>query len=161
MRVVVFGVPLALSGTQCYEWTHVAEELRKKAEMHGPSTKLKVDFCGEFVPFDESQIDLVAQLAVAWHNSAVRDNVTPGAPRNPYEPYRAPEDEPVSLCTDVPSLEQSFESLPGTNDDAEWDEERDGDEVVYNENFEMNEEIVPWRIKQRKDWAEEKYGYYM
>ena len=157
MRVIAKGQLLALSGTQCYSWTDVLEWILKKIEFHGPETKLKIDFCGEYIPFDECHAELVAQLTTAYHNSSVRDNVTGSSGKNPYEPYQEMDAKFADDDAEEALRESDEEDLEGSDC---WDEERDGEQQVYDAEYEKHEELVPWNMMQRRDWAEEKYGFY-
>ena len=153
MRVIAKGQVLSLSGTQCYTASTVLEWIRKKIELYRPENQLKLDFCGEFIPFTEENAEFVAQLVTTYHNTAVRENITGNASKNPYVPYSPPEE---------PIFDEEQELQP--EDDSEepsWDEEEHGEQQVYDAEFERHEELVPWNMMKRKEWAEEKYGLYV
>lgn len=180
MRILLNGRVFPLSGTQCYRWQDVSDALRNKMEMLGAHGR--VDFAGELISFEKSDTELVAQLTVALHNATVRSNVTPASTRDPYEPY-----EPVNIddCEFFDAEEDGFDEFHKCHDtrdsvteksdktysvttktqidtrkNQEWDAEKHGDERVYNAEFEMNADLVPWKMMKKQDWADEKFGWY-
>ena len=46
-----------------------------------------------------------------------------------------------------------------TNGQA-WCEERNGNQVVYDETYEQNEDLVPWNQNRFKHWGLEQWGMY-
>jgi hypothetical protein len=42
----------------------------------------------------------------------------------------------------------------------EWDEELLGERLVFDDKYEMNEDLVPWKQERRNDWNIERWGLY-
>ena len=115
------------------------------------------------------EIRVVAQQAAAHYNAALEcvmkgDKDLYG---NSYTPNARP--EPQLICsetaknaTDVPSKNiqkmkssQSHGQKANNEEEDYWDEQVEGDRMVYDASLEMNKDLVPWKTNKR--WAE-KFG---
>lgn len=179
------GRVVKLAATQCFLASDVEERVLSMLERHAntlPVLKLGVVFCNQFVPVSTpDEVRLACVLVCAHHNELVRGNVgdaTYGPYMNDvdYESKRklhvnATEDAKThgwavvatrSVRKDVgKDVRIKRVATPTKTAADQWDEELHGERVVYDETFEMNEDLVPWNMERHTDWAIEKYGYYI
>jgi len=155
---------LTLSATQCYSATDVETVLRARYKANA----LSIDFAGETIPIcSPEELRLASVLACAYHNSLVRENMQDAS----YEPYR---EETVSeqkwtkvvrnrhrRHTKHERAEMSNEiTASGEDTNEDWDEEAQGERVVYDATYEVNEDLVPWRQERCHHWGIERWGLY-
>ena len=106
------------------------------------------------------EIRIIAQLASSYHNAVVYANLKGEKDLygNSYTPDEWPEPQPIS--SDMPQTKIEVTRGNFAHNDLtgkHWDEELKGDRVVYDSSYELNEDLVPWKMD--KDW-EERYGLY-
>lgn len=107
------------------------------------------------------ELRLIARLTAVYHNSIVKIN-TQTKDLNGQIHWHA--DEDVVAPPELLTLEDS-ESLSGTEEGERskdvgcWDEDEYGDQAYNDQNFEMNEDLVPWN--ETGDGAEERWGQWL
>lgn len=183
------GSLVKLSATQCYLPSDIKDsvELRMQRNVQNvPVETLGIEFAGQFITVTSpDEVNLACVLACAYHNLLVRENIN-DAQYGPYEltPVNSPRCTQQESIGDTDGNVSKFEVVSDTRrprckrqsnktrekTDAltkqivqgleQWDEEVHGDQVVYDDTYEQNEDLVPWRMERRTDWAIEKYGYY-
>jgi len=158
------GKAVRMSGTQCYSATDIEEELRRRFEKHS----LFIDFSGENIPLcTREELRLASVLVCAYHNALVRESIQDPT----YEPYKADdtedpkEEEEEGHWKKVSNyrlrrpkgkkLQEREEHLLD-----EWDEEAQGERVVFDPNYEVNADLVPWRQERCLHWGIERWGLY-
>jgi len=101
------------------------------------------------------QIGIIAELASCYHNALVHENLKGEKDLygNSYTPDDWPEPQPISSDVPEPKIKVTHRNFEKDH----WDEELNGERVVYDSSYEINEDLVPWKME--KDW-EEKYGLY-
>lgn len=181
MRVLVKKnkewVSLSVSSTSFVNSEDLMKQMHRFVLGNGTIKNMYVDFENTRVPVSKAEeIRIVAQLAAAYHNSAL-ECVLKGEKDlhgNSYTPNVWP--EPQALFSDKEKFETDAKgqgywtqickkryakplkhNTTHSKEDS-WDEELYGERVVYDESFEMNEDLVPWKTNKR--W-EEKFGYYI
>ena len=164
--------PLCVSNNSFVDIDDFMKEMHRYVLENGTVDHMYIEFENAKVPVSHvNEIRVVAQLASSYHNAVLYSELKGEKDLygNSYTPNKWP--EPQLICsdmtqnaTDVPgkNVQKNENSLSGgkkTNDDDEehWDEDLNGDRVVYDASFEMNEDLVPWKTNKR--WAE-KFGLY-
>lgn len=163
------GHVIPLSATQCHCPLDVCAKLGKYVKP-GSARLLLVDFAGEYIPVrTDDELRIVSMLACAYHNQLVRANVQDPT----YEPYKPPPEtgawqtqkskwrvRRVQASEPEPPQPPQPPPPPPPQPQAEWDEELLGERVVFDQSFEMNEDLVPWKQERRNDWNIERWGLY-
>ena len=168
-------VPVFSSATQVFVDTEdFILAMLKYAKPCGNVDNMYVEFENTKVPVSHvSEIRVLAHMAAAYHNACLAQNLA--AEKDLYGmPYTAeawPDisrrddrcDETTSLQSSVTETAENFQfSDSGTKskDTAKdhWDEELEGERIVFDSTFEVNEHLVPWLMD--PDSWEEKYGMY-
>lgn len=152
------GHCIALSATRCYCPSDLQSSLAKYVQTNTTRTLL-VDFAGEYVPVkSDDQLRMVCMLACAYHNHLVRSNIQDPT----YDTYKAPPDvgawqtaKPKRRARRVRAMTPEPPRPP-----EEWDEELLGERLVFDDKYEMNEDLVPWKQERRNDWNIERWGLY-
>jgi hypothetical protein len=107
------------------------------------------------------ELRLIARLTAVYHNSIVKIN-TQTKDLNGQIHWHA--DEDVVAPPELLTLEDS-ESISCTEEGERskdvgcWDEDEYGDQAYNDQNFEMNEDLVPWN--ETGDGAEERWGQWL
>lgn len=153
-----------------------------------PALKAGIAFAGEYIPVSSAdEVRLACMLVCAYHNSLVRENIGDSS----YGPLSPEDDSRQEECGGLGTEETNPTAHAPRNEDwavvsktrrgkgssrsqlrkdvkdslsdglSEWDAEAMGEQVVYDATFEMNADLVPWRMERRDDWAIERYGYYI
>ena len=151
-----------------------------------PSGKIKhmfIEFENTKIPVtDKSEIRVLSQMAAAYHNACLAHNLQ--YERDLYGlPYTKPEIQETLKTQEISEKfaqsetreenrrkrhmekPKSYKSTVykrkkdrGSPSLEEWDEELHGERLVYDENYQLNENLVPWLMDARA-W-EDKYGLY-
>lgn len=111
-----------------------------------------------------TELRIIAKLAALYHNASIAS-----ACQHELDLYRNPYTECIiegggdRHDTRDRQDSQDAEYLATTStkktDVIRWDEEMHGDQRIYDETWEMNEDLVPWKLSDFE--TEERYGLYM
>lgn len=151
--------PLALSAQHEYS----AEDVEKMLEPHvrGDSNidTVFIEFEDEHIPVGHAaELRLVARLAVAYHNSLVRQNLGTACAAQEADANEAASCAVLSELGSVDDTSTLFYSLDGDGSlDSDWDTAEYGDRAYHDQEFEMNEDLgQPWL--ESGEAAEERWG---
>lgn len=156
-----------------------AEELLTSMLKHVDTDDTVHGLCVEFentrVPLQHAkELHIVAQLSSAYYNSLTAEALQHEkdlymmrygpVPREVYGPV-PPEgpDPPAGSNAQPLQTRQKSKKMKQNKQrgivqaQQEWDEEKHGDRFVYDQSYEQNEDLVPWKTD--KD-HEEKFGWY-
>jgi hypothetical protein len=160
--------PLDICGSSFVETEQIIAMMRPYVQENGLVEHLCVEFENTNVPvIHVNEVRLVAQLAAAYHNACLAARVAgdkdlngkPYLPDAWHEPKKAGKRSSKAAKSSSAASEDSVHGKkPSKNQaDEEWDEEMKGDRRIYDESFQMNEDLVPWKTNKN---AEEMYGLY-
>ena len=133
--------PLPLSSQTFCETEDVLRLMQKHVQVDGLVDTLYVEYEHMHIPVcHEGELRIVAQMAAAYNNSLIAENLR--LQKDLYgEAYSQAAREGDSR--ERPATEQR--ERPATEQrDEEWDEEKHGERVVYDEFYEQNEDLLPW-----------------
>lgn len=144
---------LPLSSQTFCEAEDVLKLMQRHVGVDGSVDTLYIEFENMRVPVCHvSELRVVAQLAAAYNNSIIAENLK--HEKDVHGHAYTPE---VALRKDIePAKQQSKTSTRKKQKTDSWDEEMHGDRFVYDTQYEQNEELLPWRLKEN----EERYGWY-
>jgi hypothetical protein len=137
--------PLPLSSQTFCETEDVLRLMQEHVAADGLVDTLYIEFENMRIPVcHEAELRIVAQLAAAYNNAIIEQNVR--CQKDLYfQPYsRATREAPApvspasSPCERSRDLSKCMEKL--------WDEEMHGEQVVYDEHYEQNADIDPWML---------------
>jgi hypothetical protein len=173
--------PLVVGGAQEFVDTEdFILAMKKFAKHSGNVDNMFIDFENTHIPVAHaSEFRVIAQMAAAYQNACLAQNLSSQKDlyHNTYESRECIDD--IDSCRNdsidnkqeysTVKVKKSFiknkkskypahESSKTKKSDATWDEEMHGEQVVYDVNYEMNEDLVPWLMNPGA-W-EEKYGLY-
>lgn len=183
--------PLDLSGLHTYSATDVEGILAPCFKNDGSCSCLSLDFEGEEIPITcRDELRLVSRLVSVYHNACVDADHSLRASDNEIAKLQADmeklEKEVSETSETVPCVDKVQSSLykdrlltpwrsrrkarkfrlpthdswhEESNDS--WDEERDGNQWVYDDEFELNEELTDKMIQNNKQSFDEKFGMYL
>lgn len=148
MRLVVTTTSeqrlVPLSACKEYEADEIEKYIREhltKAKSFG--RQLCLDFAGEYVPLTGvEEARLASRLVTLYHNLSVRERLGVQNPESV---------EDVEPTVEDVNDDEFFSS------EESWDEDADGERIVYDETYEMNEDIEMRTRRQDQD-EEEIYG---
>jgi len=154
--------------------------MKKFVKPCGNVDNMFIDFENTQIPISNvSEIRVIAQMAAAYQNACLAQNLSGqrdlygnnyGADAlNDSEKTKTNEnivnDVHKDLYTTVKHKKRFIKNSTikysegrKPSDENTWDEEMHGEQVVYDVNYEMNENLVPW-LMDPTSW-EEKYGLY-
>jgi len=126
---------------------------------------IMVEMESEYVPvLYQTELRIIATLAALYHNASIAS-----ACKHELDLYRNPYTECIieggedKHDTQDRQDSQDAEYLATTStkrtEVKKWDEEIHGDQRIYDETWEMNEDLVPWKLSDLE--TEERYGLYM
>jgi hypothetical protein len=130
-----------------------------------------------------SEVRVVAQLAAAYHNACLAARVAGDkdlhgntyTPNVWHEPYKSAKRSSRAFKSSSKESEEYMHAKQElskqelstvhhnprkqskTRADDEWDEEMKGDRRIYDADFQMNEDLVPWKTNKN---ADEMFGLY-
>jgi hypothetical protein len=131
---------------------------------------------------DKSEIRVLSQMAAAYHNACLAHNLQYERDLYglPYSKHEIQETSETPEITEKVKQSEKREEMRGNRDIEkpksykpnvqrrkrdrgsppikDWDEELQGERLVYDQDFQLNEDLVPWLMDSRA-W-EEKYGLY-
>ena len=123
---------------------------------------IMVEMESEYVPvLHATELRIIATLAALYHNACVASacQYELDLYRNPYTECMIPEQDVSYQSESQKDVEtQSAQSAQACGE-TEWDEEMHGEQRIYDETWEMNEDLVPWKLTDMD--TEERYGLYM
>jgi hypothetical protein len=171
--------PLQISGSSFVETEQIIAMMRPYVQENGLVEHLCVEFENTNVPvIHVNEVRVVAQLAAAYHNACLAARVsgdkdlygntyTPNvwheskkSGRRSSKAFKSSSTESEDYAHGKNELARVKNTLPKqskTQADDEWDEEMKGDRRIYDADFQMNEDLVPWKTNKN---AEEVYGLY-
>ena len=179
---------LALAGTSRYTADEVERILLPHFRKDGSCTSLSLDYEGEYIPIcNREELRLVARLVSVAHNAYVDPKYGKNASNDNIEElemesrkrnvghgdnienddvfydaqdcfYKLPHDLQYHMtwrksCSDFRHKNKSHKKV--------WDEEKDGEQKVYDADFEMNAEISDKMMQNNVQDMDEKYGMYV
>ena len=137
--------PLPLSSQTFCETEDALRLMQEHVAANGLVDTLYIEFENMRIPVcHEAELRIVAQLAAAYNNAIIEQNVRcqKDLYSQPYAQATREVPEPVSPasspCELTRDLSKCMEKL--------WDEEMHGEQVVYDENYEQNADIDPWML---------------
>jgi hypothetical protein len=149
------------------------ELLERHAGEDGAVDTVYVESEGQKVPIvHESEFRLAAALASIYHNALIEQSVQRELDvyRQPYSILHDGYDELDRIelldTLDGPSADlgdhvrvekKAAKDLPSA--EAEWDAEMHGERTVYDASYEMNADLVPWKLHDEIE-IEERFGMY-
>lgn len=141
--------PLPLSAQCTYSTDEVLAMLKSACPHHTLVNNMFLEYENETIVVENvAELRVVAACASAYHNSVVREN---------FRTQNSLDDLYLS-CEDIADME-NIEADATENNANSWDEDKDGDERVYNAEFETNADLgQPW-LSDDVD-AQEKWGLY-
>lgn len=164
---------LPLSAQNFCTQEQILELLERHAGEDGAVDTVYVESEGQKVPIvHESEFRLAAALASIYHNSLIEESVQRELDvyRQPYSMFQDGYDEldrvelldtlhspSVDLAEHARVEQKPVEDLPSA--EAEWDAEMHGERTVYDASYEMNEDLVPWKLYDDLE-IEERFGMY-
>jgi hypothetical protein len=150
-----------LALTAQYEYS--AEDVERMLQPHVRGDNnidtVFIEFEDERIPVGHGgELRLVARLAVAYHNSLVRQNLGPARATQEPDAHEAASCAVLSDLGTADDTSTLFYSLDGDGSrDSDWDTVEYGDRAYHDQEFEMNEELgQPWLEK--GEAAEERWG---
>ena len=178
------AVRLLISDTQSFVDTEdVLHAMYKHVRENGLVENMFIEFENTKIPIcHESELRIVAHMATAYYNACLAKTLSSekDLSGNSYTPHTPP--HTASNLNNILDSEDKF-FFPETNttqtqknknrnkkrlvqesnvsceeNTGVWDEEKQGDRLVYDASYQMNEDLVPWLTNPEK-W-QEKYGLY-
>ena len=182
------AVRLLISDTQSFVDTEdVLHAMYKHVRENGLVENMFIEFENTKIPIcHESELRIVAHMATAYYNACLAKTLSSekDLSGNSYTPHTSPHTSPHTprnLDNKLDSEDKFF--FPETNktqtqknknrnkkrlvqesnvsceeNTGVWDEEKQGDRLVYDASYQMNEDLVPW-LMNPEEW-QEKYGLY-
>ena len=146
--------PLSLSA-QCIYTPDDVLNLLQPFVGHSDIDNMFLEFEDVNIPVvSDNELRIIATCASAYHNSLVRQNFR--EQKDCYNKSYGEEDTPT-LTSETPQTSETSETFQSCNE--HWDEEADGDQVVFDASYEMNEDLgQPWLLADTD--TQEKYGFY-
>ena len=171
--------PLDICGSSFVETEQIIAMMRPYVQDNGLVDHLCVEFENTNVPvIHVSEVRVVAQLAAAYHNACLAARVSGDKDLygNSYTPDAWREakmsgkralrackssskesEDYMHAKQELSTVHHNLRKQSKTQADDEWDEEMKGDRRIYDADFQMNEDLVPWKTNKN---AEEMFGLY-
>jgi hypothetical protein len=129
------NAPLPLSSQTFCETEDVLRLMQKHVLVDGLLDTLYVEYEHMHIPIcHEGELRIVSQMAAAYNNSLIAENLR--LQKDLYgEAYSQAAQEP-RVSSERPANDKGGEK--------EWDEEKHGERVVYDEFYEQNADLLPW-----------------
>jgi hypothetical protein len=151
--------PLDLSAQTFCDEESILAQLQNHVRDDDTIETVYVEMEGEKVPVvHAAELRVVAKLACIYHNALIASACQHELDlyRQPYTVHENLYDEP-EITDAVPVGPEK--TANNKEEEDSWDEEMHGEQRVYDETWEMNEDLVPWNNNDLD--TEERYGIYM
>ena len=144
---------LHLSSQTFCETEDILELMEQYVKTNGLVDTLYVEYLNMKIPIcDRNEFRIVAQMAAAYNNSIIEENLRcqRDLANEPYiyEAETKRKNEIFSLMASEETLETLEDSKAVL--DTEWNEELHGVQVVYDKEYEQNEDLIPWLLFKEK-----------
>ena len=129
--------------------------LRKHTAPDDTINTIMVEMESEYVPvLHATELRIIATLAALYHNASIASGC-----KHELDLYG----NPYTQCWIQHEQEKHLPKTEGRSSKTcaveEWDEELHGEQRIYDGTWEMNEDLVPWKLTDVD--TEERYGLYM
>ena len=141
--------PLPLSSQTFCETEDVLRLMQEHVAADGLVDTLYIEFENMRIPVcHEAELRIVAQLAAAYNNAVIEQNVRCQKDLycKPYSQATCEAPQPVSPASSPRTLDKGMDKGMHKGMGTLWDEELHGEQVVYDETYEQNADIDPWLL---------------